>query len=112
MTLDLIFNTQALRPPITGVGNYTYHLLREVVQLPDVDKAHCFTGTFWQSAAAQISATEAMKREGAQMPGGWSARLEQRARDVAGKIPGAKRTYDHLMQRRFTARRGESFSCG
>lgn len=36
--------TESLRPPLTGIGNYTLNLLREFQALPDVDAVDCFDG--------------------------------------------------------------------
>lgn len=36
--------TESLRPPLTGIGNYTLNLLREFQALPDVEGVDCFDG--------------------------------------------------------------------
>ena len=35
--MELIFNAEALRPPITGVGNYSFHLLRQFLASDEVE---------------------------------------------------------------------------
>jgi alpha-1,3-rhamnosyl/mannosyltransferase len=99
--VKLVFNAEALRPPITGVGNYSYHLLRELVAAELVDEAHCFTGAGWLSGAEQLAATAAIKAEGAQLPGGRVAGLVRELRAAVAAIPGTKALYDAIMDRRF-----------
>lgn len=36
--------TESLRPPLTGIGNYTLYLLREFQALPDIESVDCFDG--------------------------------------------------------------------
>ncbi len=98
--MKLIFNAESLRPPITGVGNYSYHLLRELMAQSLVDEVHSFTGTGWQDGEAQLAATRALKAQdgrAATSSGTGMARL----REWVAKVPGAKATYDHIMERRF-----------
>ncbi|MGB1142168.1 MAG: hypothetical protein ACPG1A_14800, partial [Halioglobus sp.] len=66
--MNLLFNAESLRPPITGVGNYSYHLLGELMAQSLVDDVHSFTGTGWQDGAAQLAATAALKAQGGQPP--------------------------------------------
>ncbi|NND68137.1 MAG: glycosyltransferase family 4 protein [Halioglobus sp.] len=98
--MNLIFNAESLRPPITGVGNYSFHLLSELMAQSLVDDVHSFTGTRWQDGPAQLAATRAIKAQVA------SAAADQgqgasRLRDWVGRLPGVKAGYDHLLQRRF-----------
>jgi glycosyltransferase involved in cell wall biosynthesis len=53
--MDLILNTESLRPPLTGIGNYTFNLLREMVNLPDIDAIDCFDGHLWRGGVEQLS---------------------------------------------------------
>ena len=57
--MKLILNGEALRPPITGVGNYSYHLLGQYLEGGQFDEVHCFTGTNWLSGDAQLAFTGA-----------------------------------------------------
>lgn len=99
--MRLVFNSEALRPPITGVGNYTYHLLRELVAGGMIEQAHCFDGTHWLDGCDQIAATEAVKAEGSQVPGGRMTALMRDFRATVAMLPGAKKAYDGIMDRRF-----------
>lgn len=99
--MKLILNAEALRPPITGVGNYTLHLLEQFLTLDEVDEVHCFSGTGWLSGGQQLAATSALKAAG----GSGALRNKERAiaqlRTVIGHIPGAKPLYATVMDRRF-----------
>ncbi|MBK6510824.1 MAG: hypothetical protein IPG06_16150 [Haliea sp.] len=56
--MQLIFNAKALRPPVTGVGNYTYHLLEQYLQgRYAVDEVYCFSGTHWLTGSQQLAIT-------------------------------------------------------
>lgn len=99
--MNLVFNAESLRPPITGIGNYSYHLLQALMQRrPDI-QVHSFTGTGWVDGPGQLAITEAMKADGGQLPGGAKARIEADLRALVAKIPGTKAAYDALMLRRF-----------
>lgn len=99
--MNLIFNAEALRPPITGVGNYSYHLLSQYVEEAQFPEVHCFTGTGWQDAEAQLAFTGALKARSDLERPGVRERAIARVRKMIGAIPGAKPLYDHVMERRF-----------
>ncbi|RBA56869.1 glycosyltransferase family 1 protein [Stutzerimonas zhaodongensis] len=58
--MKLLINTESLLPPLTGIGNYTLHLLKELLVLQQEDEAlqqiDCISGNQF------ISATEAMTK--------------------------------------------------
>lgn len=99
--MKLILNAEALRPPITGVGNYTLHLLEQFVGLDTIDEVHCFTGTDWRSGDEQLASTAAIKAA----VGSSDQQLKQlaiaRLRTMIGHMPGAKPLYSLVMDRRF-----------
>jgi alpha-1,3-rhamnosyl/mannosyltransferase len=99
--VKLILNAEALRPPITGVGNYTYHLLEQYLQGDLVDEVHCFSGTDWRSGDEQFAFTSNLKAldetGGKRTVGLAIAQL----RAAIGVIPGAKPLYSMIMDRRF-----------
>ncbi|MDZ7784846.1 MAG: glycosyltransferase family 1 protein [Halioglobus sp.] len=97
--MKLIFNAEALRPPVTGVGYYSYHLLEQLVLGDDVETVDCFTGTHWQDGRAQLAATAALLSDGGDAQPG--SPLVRRMRAAIGMIPGTKALYDFLMERRF-----------
>lgn len=99
--MNLIFNAEALRPPITGVGNYSLHLLKELVAAELVEEVHSFSRTGWQSGEAQLLATAAVKAQGKQIPGGPTKRAVAKLGDLVSKIPGTRVAYDAMLARRF-----------
>lgn len=101
--MELIFNAEALRPPITGVGNYSFHLLRQFLAGDEVDAIHCFTGTHWQDGQAQRQATASLIGQGGTGSPGAAGRLLQGVRKAVGLVPGTKAAYDALMERRFSS---------
>ena len=99
--MNLIFNAEALRPPITGVGNYSYHLLSQFVADDRFGEVHCFTGTGWREAREQLAFTGALMASSDLERPGPGARAIARIRKAIGAVPGVQPLYDHLMDRRF-----------
>ena len=100
--MNLLFNAESLRPPITGVGNYSYHLLAELMAQSLVNDVHSFTGTGWQDGTAQLAATAALKAQGGQAP--VTSRLAGAVaslRHAVSRVPGTQAIYDRVMDRRF-----------
>jgi len=99
--VELILNAEALRPPITGVGNYTFHLLEHYLKGVLVEDVHCFTGTHWLTGHEQRDITAALKAE----TGGKEKSVKDMAvakfRAAIGKIPGSQALYSVLMDKRF-----------
>ncbi|CAI8864478.1 glycosyltransferase family 4 protein [Pseudomonas donghuensis] len=48
--MKLLLNTESLRPPLTGIGNYTLNLLGELQARSSISTIDCFDGTSWLSA--------------------------------------------------------------
>lgn len=42
--MNLLLNTESMRPPLTGIGNYTYHLVQELSRRDDIEGFYCFDG--------------------------------------------------------------------
>jgi alpha-1,3-rhamnosyl/mannosyltransferase len=100
--VKLIFNAQSLRPPMTGIGNYTFHLLEQFVQNPAIAEVHCFNGTQWVSGATQLATTAALRASGGDKSKRFVERTVANVRDAVAQVPGAKPLYDYLMDKRFT----------
>ncbi|MBL8358227.1 MULTISPECIES: glycosyltransferase family 4 protein [Delftia] len=49
MKLDVIFAADALRPPLTGIGRYTYELARRVRCHEDIERLRYFSSGRWVS---------------------------------------------------------------
>jgi glycosyltransferase involved in cell wall biosynthesis len=99
--VNLIFNAEALRPPITGVGNYTYYLLEQYLKDNRFEEIHCFSGTHWLEGSEQLAATAALKARVDLEEKSAKDRAVARVRTAIGTIPGAQPLYDLIMDRRF-----------
>lgn len=85
--------TESLRPPLTGIGNYTLNLLREFQALPDIEAADCYDGNRFASATDVLSGLDSalgpasFGRAGSQ----WKAHLRKamRAMPLAYRIKSA-----------------------
>jgi glycosyltransferase involved in cell wall biosynthesis len=99
--VKLILNAEALRPPITGVGNYTWHLLEQFVQFDHIDEVRCFTGTGWVTGEEQLAVTAAVKAAGGSGRQSVKERAVSRLRTAIGHIPGTKALYSKVMDGRF-----------
>ena|SRR5690554_1105914 len=42
--MKILVNSESLRPPLTGIGNYTLHLLQALQELPEIEQLDCFNG--------------------------------------------------------------------
>ena len=47
MKLDVILAADALRPPLTGIGRYTYELARRLAQHEDIARLRYFSMGHW-----------------------------------------------------------------
>lgn len=99
--MNLIFNAEALRPPITGIGNYTYHLLEQYLAKDSFDSISCFSGTDWVSGEEQLARSNAHREQSDQVKPSTKERAVADIRLVIGKIPGTKALYDNIMDHRF-----------
>lgn len=99
--MKLILNAEALRPPITGVGNYTYHLLEQFLKGDYVDEVHCFSGTHWLTGTEQQALTSDIRTR---RETGDKKKLDavaSRIRTTIGNLPGTQALYSFVMDRRF-----------
>jgi glycosyltransferase involved in cell wall biosynthesis len=101
LLVNLIFNAESLRPPITGVGNYSFHLLEQLIEGSIVEDVHCFSGTHWLSGDAQLESTRALKAQSGDGDKGTREKTVHAIRQAIGRIPGTQSLYSYLMERRF-----------
>jgi len=99
--VKLILNAEALRPPITGVGNYTFHLLEQFLRGVLVEEVHCFSGTHWLAGQAQHEITAALKAQSGKSERSIGDRVVGQLRTAIGGIPGSKALYSFVMDKRF-----------
>ncbi|MGJ7548702.1 glycosyltransferase family 4 protein [Pseudomonas alloputida] len=75
--MKLLFNAQSLIPPLTGIGNYTYNLLEQLL-VEDVDVIDCFLGArFYSGEQALANCREASARYACKEGGGEKTSLRQ-----------------------------------
>jgi alpha-1,3-rhamnosyl/mannosyltransferase len=52
--VKLLLNTESLRPPLTGIGNYTLNLLLELEQLQQLERIDCLNGPNFSSPQERL----------------------------------------------------------
>ncbi len=57
--MRILVNSESLRPPLTGIGNYTLHLLRALQKLPEIQQLDCFNGLNISACKLLMDATPA-----------------------------------------------------
>lgn len=88
--MKLLLNTESLRPPLTGIGNYTYHLVNELSQGGEIDSFHCFDGQRFLSPEQLLRQYEAAAAGYHQASAARNA-ATSRLVSVARRVPGAYR---------------------
>ena len=96
--MKLLLNTESLRPPLTGIGNYTFHLVKELSRNKAIESFHCFDGQrflspeqmlqqyesaaagYHQTSPAFKAASSRLKSVGRRVPGAYQ--LRQKVRDL------------------------------
>lgn len=53
--MKLLINAESLRPPLTGIGNYTFNLLNTLQQLQQIETIDYFSGRHFSSVQATLS---------------------------------------------------------
>ena len=56
--MKLLLNIESMRPPLTGIGNYTYHLIKELSALDTLDQFKCFDGQRFHAPETAIERYE------------------------------------------------------
>ena len=76
--------TESLRPPLTGIGNYTLNLLKEFQTLPFVDAVDCFNGDRFSPASEVLTAHDCSTQpvSGVSPSGGWKTALRGSLRSL------------------------------
>jgi len=93
--VKLLLNATSLRPPLTGIGNYTYNLIRQFENSNSIERIDCFNNGHFLSSKAQLA--EIVDDKSAVGPLPLVSRVAQRVRS----LPGAYRLYSYLNDYRF-----------
>lgn len=56
--MKLLLNTESMRPPLTGIGNYTFHLIQEIKAIGCLERFTCFDGLEFHDADTAIQRYE------------------------------------------------------
>ena len=90
--MDVILNIGSLQPPITGIGNYTLHLLRGLQRNQHIKAVKCFSGMRWLEDAELEKYTGRPIRNG---------HLPARGKKIVRALPFAQQMYSVLSGRLF-----------
>lgn len=105
--LKLILNAEALRPPITGIGNYTFHLLEQYLTNNLMEEVHCFSSAGWLDGEEQLAITADIKARAGNNDKQRADITATKIRNFAGAIPGIEALYGYLMDKRFEHKAGQ-----
>lgn len=101
-------NVESLRPPLTGIGNYTRHVLAGLADATAVASVECFRGPLRLSVQQAMDAMSPSVQSPEVAP-----RLPSKIRQLVRRIPGAyglRTAYlDWLFQRHFAGQAGEVY---
>lgn len=98
--MRLLLNTESIRYPLTGIGNYTACLFAECVRSSEISEVLCYDGTSWLSPSKQQNVIEAVRSCTADSAADSTARTNK-FRNFVRAIPGAQRLRGRLDIRRF-----------
>jgi Glycosyltransferase len=91
---------ESLRPPLTGIGNYTLNLLREFQCIPEVEETDCFDGDRF-SSASDILASFDLPSPPVDGKSSVAGNLKSNLRNMLRGLPLAYRTKALLSDTRF-----------
>lgn len=97
--MKLLLNTESLRPPLTGIGNYTFHLVKELTQNSAIESFHCFDGQRFLGPEQTLQQYEAAAAGYHQASPTFKA-ASSRLNSIARRVPGAYRARQKLRDLR------------
>jgi alpha-1,3-rhamnosyl/mannosyltransferase len=101
--MNLLINTESLRPPLTGIANYTYHLVKELSASRVIDRLRCFDGQKFltpEQMLRQCDEAAAGYHQASPARNAASSRLTA----IARRVPGAYRTRQAIRDLRLLDR--------
>lgn len=108
--MNLLLNTESLTPPLTGIGNYTLNLLKQLSASGQIDRLECFSGQHFSSASETLA--RCLAPDGRQAGQAEVSIILQRSRlrALIRRIPFAYRAraalHNYQLRRREQQRRG------
>jgi len=97
--MKLLINTQSIRYPMTGIGNYTANLLAEYSKDPLFESIQCYDGNCWVNVSDQILLES--KSHKAYFNDKPLADAGQKVRSLIRSIPGAYPIKSWINNHRF-----------
>ncbi|SFA85315.1 glycosyltransferase family 4 protein [Azotobacter beijerinckii] len=97
--MKLLLNTESLVPPLTGIGNYTLNLLRELQAFAAIEQIDCFTGNRLVTAAEVLAASD--DEAAGEGRGALGDTPSMRLRKLIRGLPLAYRAHTALRNARF-----------
>src|SRR5690554_3028985 len=98
--MRILINSESLRPPLTGIGNYTLHLLQALQKLPEIQQLDCFDGRNITTSNMLINAVSAQKNAAHSGDKTWQLQLRESIR----KLPFAYKLRASWLDYRFSKR--------
>lgn len=83
--MKVLINSESLRPPLTGIGNYTLHLLQALQKLPEIQQLDCFDGHTIHAANLMLDVQSTPKITAISQ----GTTLQQRVREAVRALPFA-----------------------
>lgn len=108
--MNILLNTESLRPPLTGIGNYTFNLLRELQSMAVAERFDCFDGQTFTAAAQTLAACEPAQQTGASPPSAngdsWRSGIRKLVRALPLAYPLRAAVLNYRFGREAQLRRG------
>jgi glycosyltransferase involved in cell wall biosynthesis len=98
--LKLLLNTESLRPPLTGIGNYTFNLLLQYQKTSIFEKKLCFNGSVLVNAEDQLRLIKTQTSYGSSKPKKLT-NVANSIRKTARKFPGVYKLHTELINKKF-----------
>lgn len=82
--MKVMMGTESLRPPLTGIGNYTLNLLREFNTLEVIEAVDCFNGDRFSPASEVLKGHDCFTQPAPLVSpnGGWKSKLRSSLRSL------------------------------
>ncbi len=98
--MKILINSESLRPPLTGIGNYTLHLLQALQKLPEIQQLDCFDGRNITTSNMMIDAMSVQKNAAHSGDKIW----QQQVRESIRTLPFAYKLRASWLDYRFSLR--------
>ncbi len=80
--MRILVNSESLRPPLTGIGNYTLHLLQALQKLPEIQQLDCFNGHNINAVDFTLEMHKILQSETSRKNKSWRQQLRESIRTL------------------------------